>query len=181
MQWWKKYSRYVYCPCLKSVVAIFHFTVMLLFILSSPLSSSLSLLPALSLYPSLSLSISFSPFLCILPSLSHLLCPSIPPSLTSPPSFLPPPSPPFFSILCYPLLSSFPHFLLIYPSLPLPTLSHPLSHPPPPPHDPPSHSPVELRWSDCHLFSTVTTEASWKRPYHQHAVSFAYVCFWSDY
>ena len=177
----------VYCSCLKSVVAIFHFTVMLLFMLSFPLASSLP--PACPIPLSLPPTIYIFLFLLVYPP-----PPSLPPSLSLH-SFFPPfpsllSSSFLSSLLLYSLLSSFPHLSTsLSPSLPSPSL--PSSLPPsplspilpptlPPPHEPPSHPPVEIWWGDCHLFSTVTTEASWKIPYHPYAVSFAYVCFSSD-
>lgn len=107
----------VYCSCLKSVVAIFHFTVMLLFVLSFPLSSSLP--PACPIPLSLPPTIYIFLFLLVYPpSLFHLLYPSIPSSLPSHPSFLPLPllltslffafllpSPFYFSVPLSPILS----------------------------------------------------------------------------
>ena len=139
----------VYCSCLKSVVAIFHFTVMLLFMLSFPLASSLP--PACPIPLSLPPTIYLFLFLLVYPPppLSHLLYPSIPSSRPSHPSFLPPSSPPYFSILCFPPSLT---FLLLCPPPSLPPLSHPPSHPPPslpsslPPSPLPMNLPPTLQW-----------------------------------
>ena len=144
----------VYCSCLKSVVAIFHFTVMLLFRLSFPLSSSLP--PACPIPLSLPPTIYIFLFLLVYPpplSPTFSIPPFLLPALPIPPFFLLPllltslffafllPSPFYFSVP----LSPFPLSPILPPTLP--PLSHPPSHPPPSPWTslPPSSGNM-MRW-----------------------------------
>ena len=128
----------VYCSCLKSVVAIFHFTVMLLFMLSFPLSSSLP--PACPIPLSLPPTIYIFLFLLVYP-------PALSPTFSIPPFLLPAlPIPPFF-LLPLLLTSLFFAFLLpspFYFSVPsLPSPSPPSSLPPSPL---PMNLPPTLQW-----------------------------------